>query len=89
MEHATINLPDNKQSQVPNQNFEIHIKENLSPEWLDWFEGFALTFMPNGETVIFGAITDQSALHGLFARIRDLNLTIISVNQVEPKETKQ
>lgn len=81
-----MNLPNNKQSQTPKQGFEIRIKENLSPEWLDWFEDFALTFMPNGETILIGAITDQSALHGLFARIRDLNLTIISVNPVKPKE---
>lgn len=86
MDHATIKIPNNKPSQTSNQGFEIHIKENLSPEWLDWFDDFALTFTPNGESILTGEITDQSALHGLFARIRDLNLTIISVNPVEPKE---
>jgi hypothetical protein len=30
-------------------------------------------------TTITGIVTDQAALHGLLERIRDLNLTLISV----------
>ena len=86
MDHATIPPSDNKQFQTSNRGLEIHIKENLSPEWLDWFEDFTLTFTPNGETILVGSVPDQSALHGLLAKIRDLNLTLVSVNPVEPKE---
>jgi hypothetical protein len=32
-----------------------------------------------GETVVVGPVVDQAALHGLLARIRDLGLTLISV----------
>ena len=88
MDHVTIKTSDNKKSQTPNQGFEIHIKENLSPNWMNWFDDYALTVTPNGESILAGAITDQSALHGLLAKIRDLNLTLISVNPIEPKETK-
>ncbi|MFC2025614.1 hypothetical protein ACFLUC_00290 [Chloroflexota bacterium] len=34
----------------------------------------------NGVTVLGGAIVDQAALHGVFKKIRNLGLTIISVN---------
>jgi hypothetical protein len=34
----------------------------------------------DGGTVLAGSVPDQAALHGLLARVRDLNLTLISVN---------
>jgi hypothetical protein len=37
-----------------------------------------------GSTVIRGYIPDQPALHGLLAKIRDLNLTLISVHRIDP-----
>ena len=70
--------------QAPKQRFEIRIKGHLSPQWSDWFEGFVITHTAGGETLLTGAVTDQSALHGLLARIRDLNLALISVNRVDP-----
>ena len=81
-----MNTPENTKSQIPSQSFEIHIKENLSQEFSGWFVDFTLTLTSNGETILIGAFSDQSALHGLFARIRDLNLTLVSVNPVVPKE---
>jgi hypothetical protein len=33
----------------------------------------------SGRTVLFGAVRDQSELHGLIHRVTDLGLTLISV----------
>jgi hypothetical protein len=42
--------------------------------------GLMLTYTPEGdETLLSGSLPDQGALHGLLERIRDLNLTLISV----------
>jgi hypothetical protein len=38
---------------------------------------------PEGETVSSGTL-DQAALHGVFARIRDLGVTSFSVNRIGP-----
>jgi hypothetical protein len=38
------------------------------------------------QTIIKGYIEDQAALHGLISRIRDLGLTLLSVNRIEWKE---
>ena len=38
----------------------------------------------NGETILTGPVADQAALHGLLIRIRDLNLTLLSVERIEP-----
>ena len=66
-------------------DYIIQVKEYLTPDWSEMHEGLAVTYTDGGETVLSGCIQDQSALHGLLARIRDLNLTLISVSYVPPK----
>jgi hypothetical protein len=59
--------------------YEIKIKGHLDPCWSDWFMGLKFTYMEGNETLLSGPLPDQGALHGLLERIRDLNLTLISV----------
>lgn len=63
--------------------YEIRIKDHLGPAWSEIFDGMQITLTSGGETLLTGAVADQSALHGLLVRIRDLNLTLISVNRVK------
>lgn len=60
--------------------YEIRIKGHLGERWSDWFAGLDLTHVEEDETLLAGLLPDQAALHGLLERIRDLNLTLISVN---------
>jgi hypothetical protein len=64
--------------------YEIKIKGHLDPYWSDWFSGLELTHLEGEETLISGQLPDQAALHGLLERIRDLNLTLISVSSGSP-----
>lgn len=59
--------------------YEVEIEGQFSPSWFDWLDGWEITLLPNGNTLLAGWVRDQPALHGLFARIRDLNLKIISL----------
>jgi hypothetical protein len=59
--------------------YEIKIKGHLDPCWSDWFADLKLTHLEGNETLLSGPLPDQPALFGLLERIRDLNLTLISV----------
>ena len=62
--------------------YEIRVAGHLSENWTARFEGLSLQPEPGGETALIGML-DQSALHGVLAKIRNLGLNLISVNRVE------
>ena len=64
--------------------YEVKIKGNLDPHWSDWFAGLDLTQLEGDETLLSGSLPDQAALHGVLERIRDLNLTLVSVTSGGP-----
>jgi len=53
---------------------------HLNNRWADWFEGLSIMLTDDGDTILSGVIVDQAALHDVFRKIRNLGLTIISVN---------
>ncbi|MEA4908342.1 MAG: hypothetical protein GYA17_13390 [Chloroflexi bacterium] len=64
--------------------YQIKIKGHLDQRWSDWFSSLSLTYLEGEETLLSGSLPDQAALHGLLERIRDLNLTLISVVRCDP-----
>ncbi len=67
--------------------YEIKTKGHLDEQWSSWFEGLAIAtgFAEDGTpiTTFTGPLVDQAALHGVLGKIRDINMPLISVNQVE------
>lgn len=62
--------------------YQFRIRVQLDPQWSDWFDGLTVSLEENGDTLLTGPVADQAALHGLLKKIRDLDLPLISVNQV-------
>ena len=73
-------------SRAPGQ-YEIRLQGQLPPRWAAWFDGMSLATDDDGTTVLSGPVVDQSALHGLLQRVRDVGLPLISVVQVGPGQT--
>jgi hypothetical protein len=67
--------------------YQIRLKGILDSSWSDWFDGFTITIQ-DGETLLVGVVCDQSALHGILAKINDLGLSIISVERMSQTEKK-
>jgi hypothetical protein len=62
-------------------SYEIRIAEHLDERWTNWFGGLDLSHTESGETVMQGRLADQPALFGVLAQIRDLGLTLVSVQR--------
>lgn len=59
--------------------YQIRVKGILDHRWSHWFA--ELQVDTDGEdAVITGQVPDQAALHGLFTKIRDLDLFLISAH---------
>ena len=64
--------------------YEIRLKGHLDKRWTNWFGGLTITLEDEGNTLLAGPVADQSALHGLLKKIRDLGVPLISLMQVDP-----
>ena len=71
----------------PDPCYQIRFKGHLDDRWAEWFDGLTITLEENGDTLLSGLVADQAALHGLLKKVRDLGMTLVSVNQVQFNET--
>jgi hypothetical protein len=73
--------------EVDKHIYQIKVQGRLDESWSDWFDGIKITFERGGDdrplTAMTGVVLDQPALHGILAKIRNLNLTLISVSRME------
>jgi hypothetical protein len=72
---------DEKHNQ--HQYYEIRLKGHLDDRWADWFEDLTITLEEDGDTLLTGPVIDQSALHGLLKKVRDLGMPLVSVSPLE------
>ncbi len=68
------------------QQYQIRIEGILDPVWSDWLDGMVVDQEPGGVTRLSGLMRDQAELFGLLVKVRDMGLSLISVNRVEPPE---
>jgi len=62
--------------------YQIRIEGYLEDQWADSFGGMNISLEENGDTLLAGTVIDQAMLHGLLKKVRDLGLSLISVNRV-------
>jgi hypothetical protein len=71
------------------QSVEIRVKGQIDEHWSDWFEGLILAHTEQGDTILSGTVVDQAALYGLLTKLRNLGLSLVSVNSIEGEEGRE
>ena len=66
--------------------YEIHVRGHLDSTWSDWLEGMEAKLLDNGEMILSGTLVDQAALMGVLNKLNRLNLTLLSVSQVNQSD---
>ncbi len=62
--------------------YEIRIQGHLQDKWTDRLGGMVILREEDGTTRLKGPLPDQTALHSVLQRIRDMNLILISIRQI-------
>jgi hypothetical protein len=80
-------MPAGEQSPEPAATtatiYQIRLQGHLGPQWMSWFDGLTLTLEADGNTLLQGPVIDQSALHGILKKVRDLGLPLLLVHAVD------
>ncbi len=62
-------------------HYEIHVSEHIDERWSEWFGGLEVVYAESGGTTLRGEMLDQPALFGVLGTVRDLGLTLVSVQR--------
>ena len=66
-----------------NTVYQIKVKGHVDDKWSDWFNGLTITHQEDGTTMLYGPLPDQTALHSVLNKIRDMNLPLVLVQLAE------
>lgn len=67
-------------------HYMFRVGAHLDGDLASWFAPLAVVNEPGGEATLEGEVRDQAALHGILAKIRDLNLPLIALRRIAPVE---
>lgn len=63
-------------------HYRVRIQEVLDECWADWLAPLVAHHTAGNETILVGVLRDQAELFGLLVKVRDLNLTLLSVERI-------
>lgn len=66
--------------------YQLRVDGHLDDHWSIWLGDFTLTHESDSTTSLRGVVSDQAELHGLLMKIRDLGVTLISVEAIDPSD---
>jgi hypothetical protein len=67
------------------RSYSINVEGGLDEAWSSWFGNMRIIQLPGTPTTttLIGSVRDQAELHGHLCKLRDLSLTLISVQRLE------
>jgi hypothetical protein len=70
----------------------IRVRGMLDESWSEWFGGVEMApeqAVDGSPIIMLTGLLDHAALHGVLARLRDLNVVLISVTRLESDLTSE
>jgi hypothetical protein len=65
--------------------YEIIVDSHLDDKRLRDFDGMDFQYLKDGKTMLTGSLPDQAALFSVISKIRDMNLTLVSLTKDDKK----
>ncbi len=62
--------------------YELRVRGHLDDHWSTWFD-LDVTRHDDGTSTLTGPIADQSRLHGVLAKLRDLGVTLLTLRALD------
>jgi hypothetical protein len=62
--------------------YRLRIAERLDRRWSEWFDGLSIV-SDEQSTTLCGEVADQTALHAMLHKLRDLGVVLLSVERVQ------
>jgi hypothetical protein len=69
------------------QKVKIKVTGQIDEQWSEWLGGLEIHHPAPNQTTLSGYLSDQAALYGIIARLRDLGLQLISINNEDVIKT--
>ncbi len=66
--------------------YEIRVQGHMGQQWSRWFDDLTVEQLDDGSTCLRGTLPDHAALYGLLDKVRDLGMTLLSVQHVDANE---
>lgn len=61
------------------------MKGRIDPHWSEWLEGLQISHVNQDISILTGTINDQTILHGLISKLRNLGLALVYLRCEEDK----
>ena len=65
------------------QDVEILIRGQIDFHWSEWLSGLQITHLGQEQSQLTGSIADQATLYGILTKLRDLDMTLVSIKLKE------
>ena len=66
--------------------YSIGVQGHLDADWSEEFEGLTIIHQSDGTSLLSGVLADQSVLHAVLLKVRDLGLPLLSLSRIEREE---
>ena len=69
----------------PAGTYQVKVAGHLDDHWADWLGGHTLTRNDDASTTLTIATVDQTQLHGVLGRIRDIGVNLLALHTIDDR----